>query len=799
MHTAPQDLFEKLEFNKVKELLRTHCLGELGALRVDDLTLSTSAPFVRIQLREVSELLFSIEQRHHFPMRAYEDISEALKMLRIEGYVLAEDALQAIVIQLRIVQSIFRFFGRRDDIQTNYPTLYAFVKDLHFEDALIEQIDRVVNEEGKIRPDASSDLLRLRRLQSSKRQELDKVFRAIAQKYLTQGLLKENVESFRNGRRVLAVPSEFKRQVRGIIHDESASGRTAYIEPEGVIDINNDIFDLQTEEKREIYRILRTVSAELRPFVDVMQRYQDALVHYDVVQAKAQLAQQMKATMPKVLDTPHFKLQRARHPLLYLKNKHDGKPTVPFTFQFTHDNRILVLSGPNAGGKSIVLKAVGLFQLMTQAGLLIPVEKDSEIGIVQQTFADIGDQQSLEDELSTYSSRLQNARYFLEHATPNTLVLIDEFGSGTDPKMGGAIAESILRELNRRKVFGVITTHYSNLKFFAFKQKGIVNGSMIFDKDKLTPTYKLKVGKPGSSYAFEIAQKSGLPKPVIAFAKKRLGKDVKNFDELLVDLEREQQEVKEIREKLEKQQKHLDHLIKNYEYMQNELQHSRKRLKLQRKEQELMETSHAQKELQKTIRALREEENARQAEEKAKELLKAQQTRKKNLEGRVDEIKEGIYEDYKRVDGEIEEGSHVALREGGARGVVQSIQRKRAEVLIGNIRMEVKLRDLVLVHNPIEKPQSVVVSTDTIKKQASFKSEVDIRGMRHSESMSAIEQFMDAALVANVATVRIIHGKGTGTLRTAVRRKLREYRAVTQIYHPEGNQGGDGVTIAEIE
>ncbi|HQU61133.1 MAG TPA: endonuclease MutS2, partial [Saprospiraceae bacterium] len=398
---------------------------------------------------------------------------------------------------------------------------------------------------------------------------------------------------------------------------------------------------------------------------------------------------------------PHFGIIKGRHPLLYLKNKKLGRPTVPFDFQLFGGNRILMLSGPNAGGKSITLKSVGLMQLMLQSGLLIPVMDGSEVGIFQQLFADIGDQQSIEDDLSTYSSRLENMRNFLEKAGPETLVLIDEFGSGTDPKIGGAIAEAILKELNERKVFGVITTHYSNLKIYAFKARGIVNGSMYFDKESLSPTYELQVGRPGSSYAFEIAQKSGLNKKVLDYAKHRTGKNEKAVDQLLVDLQQEKQELEEQLRQMKDQQDKLDKLIKNYEQLHRDLEFRRKKIKLETKEQALQQIARDNKEFERLIREIKEQQNL----DKAKEMAVQVKEERQQLVEEVTGLREDIYyQPPKTSVGEkvIQVGDYVKLRTGGATGLVESIDRNKATVQIGEMRMTIKLRDLQHAKAPLD-------------------------------------------------------------------------------------------------
>jgi DNA mismatch repair protein MutS2 len=799
MKLAPKDLYQTLEFDKILELTEDYCYGTLGKEHFQHLIPSTEASQIERWLLEVFEYTQTYENNHNFPISQYSSISADLRMLGIEGYILSADSLKSVAKTLLVCYNIYGFFSKRKSTKTLYPTLFDIIRVADFDKELLAEIQRVIDEEGNIRSNASPELMRIARMQGSKRQELDKKFRQIVVHYQSKNWLKDNNESFRNGRRVLSVPAERKRQVRGIIHDESASGKTVFIEPEGVIELNNDIFDLERDYQREIYNILRSVSDLLRPYIHQLQQYENIIVRFDTVQAKAQLAMQLDATKPKVLLTPHYRMRNVIHPLLAIKNRTTGTPTVPFHLHFKKDVRILVLSGPNAGGKSICMKAIGLIQLMLQAGMLIPANEGAEMGIFNQIFADIGDQQSLEDELSTYSSRLQNARLFMDLADEKTLVLIDEFGSGTDPKMGGAIAEAVLRDLNQKKVFGIITTHYSNLKVYAFENKGLVNGSMIFDKDTLSPTYQMKIGKPGSSYAFEIATKSGLPKSVMGYARRKVGKQNHNLDEILVDLQRERQKAVEAHEQVLEHQKRLDQLIKNYESAFRDLEFSRKKLKLQIKEQELVDTEKTNKELQKVLRELKTASNKEKAAQKAKTLLtKAQEDRKVMIE-HVEEVKEGIYEVYgQEDDGVIEEGSYVKLRSGGGMGIVKEIKKKEAKVELGNLHLMVKVRDLELIRNPILTHQVAIVRTDTLNKNAHFDPKIDIRGMRYEDALERIQEFMDKALMASANEVRIIHGKGSGALRNVVNKKLREYKGILRSYHPEPNQGGDGLTIVEL-
>ena len=795
MRLIPDDVYAKLEFDKVLELLEKECLGALGVERVQKLVVHQQAFIIETLLTEVFEYVTAIEEKHRFPIKAYASIQDDLKMLTIEGYVLSVDGLQRINNIMLQMRDIYKFFKSKKAL---YPKLYNIVKDTKFDDDLIKSIQRVIDEKGEIRPDASEELLRIRKRMSSKARDLDKKFRQIIGEYASKGWLKDTIESFRNGRRVLAVPAEHKRKIRGLIHDESATGKTAFIEPEAIIEINNDLFDLEQEERREIYRILKALSDELRPYCRIFAAYETIIVRFDVIQAKANLAIKMDATKPIIKDHPHIGWKKAYHPLLLLKNKNEGKKTIPFTLTFLKENKVLVLSGPNAGGKSIAMKSVGLLQLMTQAGMLVPVDKESEIGVFTKIFADIGDQQSLEDDLSTYSSRLLNARLFVENATDKTLILIDEFGSGTDPKIGGAIAEAILRDLHLKKVFGVITTHYSNLKIFAYKNKGILNGSMTFDKDTLSPTYQMKVGRPGSSYAFEIAQKTGLPNRILKYAKHRAGKNEKAVDELLVDLQREKQELDEQLVATRKRERELEKLIRTYERMNKDYEYKRKKLKLDIKESEIQQTAKVNKDLEKLVRELREEKNL----EKAKALAKQVREERKEKVKEIVELTEEVY--YKPTEkkavkfGEIKVGDFVKLRTGGATGTVDSINRKDAYIIIGQMKMKVKLRDLQHANAPLEVNKELRIQTSTIDRSTNFDPKLDIRGMRREEAIEVVQAFMDQAITSSSNRLEIIHGKGNGVLRTTARQKIKEYKDVKRFYFEEPNRGGDGLTIVEL-
>lgn len=796
MHLEPKDLYEKLEFDKVLNLLERECYGELGQQMAQAIIPETKRYAAERKLTETNEYLLCMTEEK-FPITQYKDISEELRMLKIQDYVLPEDGLKKINTQLRLMKSIVGFFHvlRRK----NYPSLFKIISEITFDAALIDAIEKVIDEEGNIRPDASPALGGIRKAIISKSGECERVFRKLVIKYRNSGYLTDNVESFRNGRRVLSVPAEHKRKIRGIIHDESTTGRTAFIEPEEVIDINNDIFDLHTEEKKEIYRILKELSAQLHPYTEEMTAYQHIIATYDLIQAKASLAAKMRASKPRLKNEPTLGIQMGKHPLLYLKYKELGKEVVPFDLQLFGKNRMLVVSGPNAGGKSVLMKTVGLMQLMVQSGMLVPADEISEFGMFDKIFADIGDQQSLEDDLSTYSSRLKNAKTFIDNADEKTLLLIDEFGSGTDPKIGGAIAEAVLDELHCKKAFGIITTHYSNLKVYAFKKDGIVNGSMLFSKEDLAPTYQLKVGTPGSSFAFEIAEKTGFSKRLLSYARKRTGKNEQAVDDLLIDLQRDLQDTQERLKEVEAKEGKLEKLIKNYENLHKDLEYQRKKFKLTLREQELQLTAQNNKELENLIREIKEEKNL----EKAKQLAARVREERHQKQDRVSKLIEDIYYQpptaKQAAKGDIKVGDFVKMRTGGSTGKVDSISKNKAVVVMGIMRMEVPLRDLQHANTPLEVKQKKSVQTNQVSQKASFENKLDIRGMRLDEAIRIVETFVDQALMAGANEVQIVHGKGTGALRKAVKKKLREYRGIGNIRHPKSEAGGDGVTLAEIE
>ena len=606
-------------------------------------------------------------------------------------------------------------------------------------------------------------------------------------------MLTDSVESMRNGRRVLTVPAEYKRRIGGIIHDESATGKTVFIEPAEVIPLNNEVYNLYTEKKKEIYKVLQILCSSLRPHADDFLDLQAMVVSFDVIRAKCRIAQLLEAHMPILSENPVIGIKQGFNPILKVKFKKEDRVVVPFDAELHGPNRIIIVSGPNAGGKSVVLKSIGLFQLMVQCGFLVPVDPNSKFGIFKKIFVDIGDQQSLEDDLSTYSSHLQNLKHFTENADSDTLILIDEFGSGTDPKIGGAIAEAVLRKLNQKKVFGVVTTHYSNLKYYAFKTRGIVNASMEFDQLALQPTYQLKIGKPGSSFAYEIATKTGLGKEIIKYAKYKTGKNEKAVDELLIKLQTENKETEEKMEKLMEKEDRLNKLIKNYENLHRELEFRRKKMKLDLKQMTLSQLGKDNRELENTVRELKESKKL----EEAKALSKKVKKEREETISEISKLKEEVFYSTDVDRSKLQVGSYARMRSGDASGEILKIKKGVAEIQLGIMKAKVPLKDLEPANEPIELKQKSV-KTHLSTSREGVRTKLDVRGYTPIDTRQLVEEFIDTALMHNVTNLTIVHGRGSGALRKAVHEKLKEYKDIKSVTHPEEEFGGKGITYIKL-
>ncbi len=788
MHLYPSDIFQKLEFDKILDRLSTYCLGAPAKQVILRMKTFDHKQKIERLLDEVVEYQKSIDLQKVFPIYHYESVIDELKDLRTIDIVLDIEAYIKIYTHIKNIAEIELFFRDKEN-RAAFPLLFEISERIEFEKVLIETFQKIFTEEAQIKNDASPELANIFSSISSKERELERVFKTLAKKYKVDGYLTDNVESFKNSRRVLSVNAESKRKIKGVIHDESSTGRTVFIEPEEVLGINNDLFELEARKRHEIYRILKELGNFLRPYIDDFLIWQRILVRFDLIRSKAQFALSYDGNRPNLSEDNTLILKEAYHPLLYLLNKEAHKETIPFDLTLNEQKRILVISGPNAGGKSVTLKAVGLLQMMLQSGMLVPVHGNSQFRLYGKMMIDIGDQQSLEGDLSTYSSRLLHMKYFMDKADKGTMVLMDEFGSGSDPKMGGAIAEGVLDRLVYKKCYGIITTHYSNIKNYAYRSKNILNGAMLFNRELLSPTYRLKVGQPGSSFAFEIADKIGLDQRILKYAKHKAGKDSKTVDQLLIDLQHEKQALeKELIEAYDERHR-LKKLIETYDNMKDSLEIKRKRFKLQTKEKDQFQISKYEQEVQDLIRELKKEKNLEKAKAAAEKL---KQQRKQQHE-EIKEISDEVFKVELEKVKDLELGQYVKFRNGSEPGKVIAMDEKKVKLEIGIMQFEVPRHDLILANSPVKKKAKI--NLDTLFTDSGIETELDIRGYTKAEAIDAIEVFLDDALMSNVVTdLKVLHGKGTGVLKRTLWQKVKEYKDIRRTWHPEEEYGGTGVT-----
>lgn len=791
----PKDIFDKLEFSKVLDLLLAKCRSSLGQKLAQKTSIELNPSVIEKKLRQTHEFKQMLQfEAVEFPSENYLDLDEELKLLNVENAVLTEQQIFRVYLVLQTVSAIARYFSGTTNStrQEVYPNIFHLCEPITVSKQLLNFIKDILDENGKVRSDASPELSRIRKTIHSLYRDLDRKFNAEIAEYRKNNWLADSTESVRNGHRVLAVLAEHKRKIRGIVHDVSATGNTIFIEPEGTMHISNEIVELQQAEKQEIYRLMSELTAKIRPFLPDIKNYQKLLSILDFIRAKALLAIDMNAFMPRLSTDRSVELFAARHPLLFLKNQALKKVTVPLTLQLNTAERILLVSGPNAGGKSVMLKTVGLLQLMFQAGMLVPCADHSIMSIFNNIFVDIGDEQSIENDLSTYSSKLKNMQYVTDYANGKTLVLIDEFGSGTDPALGGAIAEAILEYLNRKFCYGIITTHYSNLKIFATQTKGIINGSMAFDYKNLVPLYKLELGKPGSSFAFELASKSGLNEQIIARAKTKVDRQYKEFDELLTTLQHEKQEAQETARTAEKRLAEANALIGTYSEKTSEFEKKRKQMMLDAQQKALEEVAELNRKFDKMVKDWQSNREDRTQVQKIKTEI--QQDRQR-LTQSIEILKDAIY--FRDSKEPIKEGSFVRLRAGKEIGKVVELRKDVAIVEFGELRTNIKLKELVVV----EEVQTQKTSRrshevyQNIEAKSAFDNTLDVRGMRREEALQAVESLVDNALIHNIDDLKIIHGMGDGILRRSIREMLKQYKDVKSVSDEEQQYGGAGVSL----
>ncbi len=796
----PDDIFEKLEFDKIIELTKTYCKGERAKEILNKPALFNQKDRVERMLSEVQELKKMIEDGNRIPLRAYQSIDQPLFWLRKIDFVLEIENILMIYDHIWSVYELCEIF--KDPLnKKKYPHMTVIMDQVDFDEQLIKQYSKIFNEEADIKPTASPELNAVVKMINSKQKELNKTFDRLSNEFASQGLLNDNKETLRGGRRVMSVPAENKRKIKGIIHDESSTGRTVFIEPEEVLYINNHLLELEAQKRHEIRKILKELCGMLRPFADDFEIWQKIIVRLDLINAKANLAIQYDGHKPEISDQHILEFKKAYHPLLFLLHEKQNKKVIPFNMNLDREKRVLVISGPNAGGKSVTMKAVGLMCMMVQSGMLIPALPESKLGLFSHILVDIGDQQSLEDDLSTYSSRLKNMEVFLKRASSKSLFLIDEFGSGTDPKLGGAIAEAILDELNRKKSLGLITTHYSNIKMYAYNSPNLINGAMEFNKEELFPTYKLILGKPGSSFAYEIAKSVGLSEKILNKAKNNAGEGAKEIDDLLNDLQEEKRMYEKRLAENEKEKQKLQRLINSYENAYGDLEFKKKKLKLEKKEVKLNELNVNETELNKLIKELKEERKKEKAEvlvQKAEALSKKIKEQKEEVYENLDGLKEEIYYNDDFDPSTLKVGDFVKLRTGGDPAAILSIKKGVASLSMGYMKLNVPIRDLVPAKTPMQINARKSVQTTTVKNPMALESKLDVRGYTMKEAVDNVQEFVDNALMSNIPSLRIIHGKGTGVLRKAILEKLKEYKDIKEVWHPSDESGGNGVTIVDF-
>jgi DNA mismatch repair protein MutS2 len=675
-------------------LLLEYCASEYAKEKAEELVIHINKELIETELKQSYEYSQLMQGDGYFPNDYVLNLSRELKLLSIPGAVLSGEEFVQLRRLAESMEKIFLWFDK--ERKTAYAGLAKLIEGVHYEKAIMKMIDDVLDEQGQVKDNASDELKDIRMNLYRKRNELRRIFERIISRLNKQGYLAEIEESFLNGRRVVAVFAEQKRMVKGILHGESDTRRTAFIEPEETIGMNNEIFSLENDERKEVYRILKELTKDLSKYEPLLNTYHAIIGEYDFIRGKAKLAADMKGEYPSVIDRSHLHLVEAYHPLLFLYNQKLNKPTIPVSLTLDEKNRILVISGPNAGGKTVSLKTVGLLQMMVQSGLLVPVHPSSQFGIFKQLMIHIGDTQSLEFELSTYSSHLLNMKYFMDNANGRTLFFIDELGSGSDPNLGGAFAEVILEELAKKHAYGIVTTHYLNLKVMANKTPGIINGAMAFDEKNLLPLYKLIIGKPGSSYTFSIAERIGMDKDLIKRARTMIDEEHFQLDKLL---NRTEQDLHD----LEKKEKELQVLLRENEKLKKEMQQVMNKEKHQQQVEILKQQNKITEDriayLKDTERKLKQILIEWRKEEDKNKVIKNIQALlfKKNEQKTVNRMQKKIESKFEQVGGEIKKGDKVMMKHNHQVGEVMELRGKRAVVKIGLLPMQVELKDLVVV------------------------------------------------------------------------------------------------------
>jgi DNA mismatch repair protein MutS2 len=796
----PKNIEVKLGFDKVRELIKEECLSSLGVGFVEKMSFTDDYSLIEKLLKQTEEFRKILTAQEPFPNNNYINVAAHLEKARIEGPFLSEEEFYDLKLSLATIFKCLAFFKERGEA---YPTLAALAGIVELDKSLLTKIERIIDERGIVRNDASVELQSIRREIISEQSRIRKVLESVLKQAKSQGFTGDDVSlTLRGGRMVIPVLAEHKRRIKGFVHDESATGQTVFLEPEEALEINNNIRELEYKERREIIRILTQLTNELRPNLLPLKKAYNFLAAIDFIRAKAKFALKIDGVYPELVKRTVAEWFNAKHPLLMLSLATQGKKVVPQNLTINEKQRILLISGPNAGGKSVALKTVGLIQYMIQSGLLIPVAENSRVGIFKNLFIDIGDEQSIENDLSTYSSHLKNMKHFVNFADKKTLFLIDEFGTGTEPHFGGSIAEAILDELNKKEAFGVITTHYSNLKQFADVTLGIVNAAMRFDVEHLEPLYKLEIGKPGSSFAIEIAQKIGLPRHVLSAAKANLGKERVEFDKMLNALEIDKKKFHDLNKSVGEKEERLKIALEEYNDLKDYLENQKKKILNEAKEEAKKLLKEANQKIENTIREIKEK--------------KADKEKTKVLRGNLDKFNKELQTEqltperetaeYIVVGGEIKAGDRVRIKGQTAVAEVVSLKGKDAEVLIGDLKSNIKQNRLEKISaKEFKKAKEAFTVAPSVKgydinqKFAEFSTNLDLRGKRVEEAVTELSPFIDNATMFGINELRIIHGKGDGILRKVVRDYLRGYSTIKKMRDEHPDMGGAGVTIVELK
>lgn len=816
----PKNFENKIGFDVVRHEIERRCTSTMGVACCQAMHFSAKPAEVQLWLRQTNEFLAIVQAGRDFPVSYYFDLRSVLHTISAPGTFVTVDQLYDLQRSLGTVSEIISFFNRGggEDGASPYPCLKQLTQDMQAFPELVSEINRIIDKFGNVKDSASPELSQLRSIMSRTQASINGIMRRIISQGRQGGYLEsDTAPSVRDGRLVLPVSPANKRKVRGIVHDESASGKTIFIEPEEIVEANNRIRETEGEIRREIMRILVEVTDKIRPHISELEGTYEVLGQLDFIRAKAEFARDVDAQMPHLHGKVGIEWYGAKHPALLLSLARQGKQVVPLNIELNAKNRIVIISGPNAGGKSVCLKTVGIIQYMMQCGVLPTLYSNSHMGIYKSIFIDIGDQQSIEDDLSTYSSHLQDMKHFMSHGDRDTLILIDEFGSGTEPQIGAAIAQAILEQLNLKLMHGVITTHYQNLKHFADDTPGLVNGAMLYDRQHMQPLFQLSIGYPGSSFAIEIARKIGLPGAVIDKAKELVGSDYVNMDKYLLDIVRDRKYWENKRYDIHQKEKALDRIVADYNDKLAKMQQEHKLIIKEAKSeaQEMLKQSNAQ--IENTIREIRETQaekektrEVRQHLEEFKQRLaqadegpKPQQLQrlkpKKPLKQRTAQPAA-----QKGQDGPIAAGDNVVLRGATSVGTVMAIDGKWATVAFGNLKTRVEVakleRTLRQPSKVKEAPSLSNTTTEEIRsRQLNFKQEIDVRGMRGDEALQAVTYFIDDAIQFQSHRVRILHGTGTGILRQLIRQYLNTVPGVASYHDEDVRFGGAGITVVELE